>query len=234
VNDKLSTTWERLKRVAIVASRKAHEGLRSIWRLIRGPLIFVLQIFAALIVLFEEWGWKPLSEALARLARYAPIARLERWIASLSPYPALIVFVLPTTFLAPLKLLAVWLLATGKYWTATGLFLAAKVAATALVARLFVLTQPSLMQIEWFARAYNWFVPWKDAFFAIIRASWPWRYGRMLKNRIKHELRRLATRLRPKIRAFIIANDALRSLLDKLPVKWRQFLDAPPEPPPGT
>jgi hypothetical protein len=35
------------------------------------------------------------------------------------------------------------------------------------------------------ARAYNWFIPWKDAVFAQIRSSWVWRYGRMLKRRIK-------------------------------------------------
>ncbi len=43
------------------------------------------------------------------------------------------------------------------------------------------------MRIAWFAQAYNWFVPWKDALFAEIRSSWVWRYGRMLKTRIKLE-----------------------------------------------
>ncbi|EWS58361.1 hypothetical protein Y694_03749 [Methylibium sp. T29-B] len=31
----------------------------------------------ALLILFEEWGWRPLSRALGRLARWPPIARLE-------------------------------------------------------------------------------------------------------------------------------------------------------------
>jgi hypothetical protein len=36
----------------------------------------------------------------------------------------------------------------------------AKVAATALLARIFELTQPALMQIDWFARPYRRFNLW--------------------------------------------------------------------------
>ena len=149
--------------------------------------MFVLQVMAALLILFEEWGWKPLSNLLARLAQFAPWARVERWIAQLPPYGALLIFALPTTLLLPLKFVAVWLLASGQVAAATGLFLGAKIASTALIARIFMLTKPALMRIDWFARAYNWFVPWKDAFFATIRASWIWRYGRVIKTRVKLE-----------------------------------------------
>ena len=173
--------------------------LRALWTVVRVPLVGVLQIIAALIVLFEEWGWKPLSDLLARLARFAPIAVIERWIAGLPPYAALLVFALPTTLLLPLKFLAMWLLATGKYWTATALFAAAKVASTAFVARIFTLTKPTLMQIGWFARTYNWFVPWKDALFAQIRASWVWRYGRMVKSRVRLTAKRTWVRWRPRL-----------------------------------
>jgi hypothetical protein len=175
------------------------EAARTLWMIVRAPIVTVLQIIAALIVLFEEWGWKPLSDFLAYLARFAPLAALERWIASLPPYGALAVFALPTALLLPLKFLAMWLLATGKYWTATALFAAAKVASTAFVARIFTLTKPTLMQIGWFARAYNWFVPWKDALFAQIRASWVWRYGRMVKSRVRLTAKRIWVRWRPRL-----------------------------------
>jgi hypothetical protein len=168
----------------VIALWSLREILVTAWRLARGPVLFVLQVLAALIILFEEWGWKPLSEAVARLAKFAPVATLERWIAGLPPYGALAVFALPTTFLLPLKFAAVWLLAQGQWWAATGLFVGAKLVSTALLARIFTLTKPALMQIDWFARAYNWFVPWKDAFFETIRESFAWRYGRMLKTRV--------------------------------------------------
>ena len=187
----------------VIALWSVREILRTAWGLARGPVVFVLQVIAALVVLFEEWGWKPLSEALAWLARFAPIARLEAWIASLRPYPSLLVFALPTTLLLPLKFVAMWLLANGQVAAATGLFIGAKIASTALVARIFTLTQPALMRIVWFARGYNWFVPWKDAFFTMIRASWPWRYGRMVKNAVRLRTKQAWARWKPGVTAFL-------------------------------
>ncbi len=199
--DEPETLTNRLWRWLVIAIWSMRQILRTAWSIARGPIIAALQVLAALIVLFEEWGWKPLSELLARLAKFAPIALIERWIAGLGPYGALVVFALPTTLLLPLKFLAMWLLAQGKVWTATGLFAGAKVASTALVARIFTLTKPALMQLGWFARAYNWFVPWKDALFAQIRASRVWRYGRMVKTRLRLEAKQAWTKWRPAVKS---------------------------------
>jgi hypothetical protein len=151
----------------------------------------------ALILLFEEWGWRPLVAALAWLSRFGPWARLELFIASLPPYAALALLALPTSLLFPLKLLSVYLLASGQVFAAGALFFGVKVASTALIARLFLLTRPALMRIGWFAAAYDWLMPWKDALFAEIRASWAWRYGRMIKTRARHETVQAWTRARP-------------------------------------
>jgi len=171
--------------------------LRTAWSIARGPIITALNVIAALIVLFEEWGWRPLSALVARLAKYAPIAAIERGVARLPPYAALFAIAIPTTLLLPLKFVAVWLLANNHFASATLLFLGAKLASTALIARVFILTKPALMRIAWFAWLYDLFVPWKDALFAQIRASWAWRYGRMLKTRIKLTLTRAWARLQP-------------------------------------
>ena len=78
----------------------------------------------------------------------------------------------PSAILIPAKLLGVYLLATGHFVTAAIVIVAAKFASTALIARIFLLTKPALMQIPWFAYAYGVFVPWQEALFARIRASW--------------------------------------------------------------
>ncbi|MGQ0456994.1 MAG: hypothetical protein ACT4OU_08020 [Hyphomicrobium sp.] len=174
----------------------------------RAPVLFAVNILAALFVLFEEWGWRPLSNLLARLARYRPVAAIERAIAKAPPYAALLVFALPTTLLLPLKFVAMWLLAQGQVAAATGLFIGAKVASTALIARIFLLTKPALMRIPWFARAYGWFMPWKDHLFAIIRASWIWRYGRMVKTRVKLEAGRAWRRFGPLVKPWVAASVA--------------------------
>lgn len=145
----------------------------------------ILRFLLAIIIVFEEWGWRPLSALLARLARLKPIAVLEAGIVRLPPWPALAVFALPSLLLLPLKLLALGLIAKGHVIAASGLFIGAKLAGTAIVARLFQLTRPALMKLGWFARIYGIVMPWKEAMVAQVRASWAWRYGRVLKFRLK-------------------------------------------------
>ncbi|MBN9281792.1 MAG: hypothetical protein J0H37_05950, partial [Hyphomicrobium denitrificans] len=186
-----------IRRASVIVLWVMRGLLRTAWSIMRGSIIAALNVIAALLVLFEEWGWRPLSAFIARLAKYAPIAAVERLIASLPPYVALFVIALPTALLLPLKFVAVWLLANNHFASATMLFVGAKLASTALIARVFILTKPALMRIGWFARLYEWFVPWKDALFAEIRASWVWRYSRMLKTRIKLEVARAWGRMQP-------------------------------------
>jgi hypothetical protein len=182
---------------AMMAAQAAVAGARLLlgfaWLWLRRALGVVL----ALLVLFAEWGWRPLAALLGQLRRLALVARLENWIQTLPPYGALAVFVVPTLLLLPLKILALYFVAHGQKLTALGLIAVAKLGGTALVARIFILTGPQLMRIDWFARSYNFVMPWKERLFAQIRASWAWRYGRMLKSRVKQTARRVWTRLRP-------------------------------------
>lgn len=188
--------------------------LRVIWRPVRRPLSIALQVVAALVLLFEEWGWRPLVAALAYLTRFKLWARLELLIAGLPPYGALLALALPTSVLFPLKLVSIFLLSNGQLVAAALLFVGAKVLSTALIARLFLLTKPSLMRIGWFAAIYNVVMPWKEALFAIIRASWVWRYGRMLKNRVRRSLHRWWAAWRP------VAVDAWRRVRAEAQSLW--------------
>jgi hypothetical protein len=179
------------------AVRLAGAALWAFWRLARPVLRWALQIVLALLILLEEWGWQPLAELAGRLARWQPWARLETAIARLPPYAALAVFVLPSTLLLPLKFLALLLIAKGYLALAGLLFAAAKVGATALVARLFLLTKPALMQIGWFAWGYDRFIPWKNALESYVRSSTVWRVGRVWKVRAKRAAAVQWQRMRP-------------------------------------
>lgn len=156
----------------------------------------LLQTLLALIIVFEEWGWRPLAAALARLARLKPVAWLEAQIQRLPPYGALLVFGAPSLLILPLKLVAVFLIASGREFEATLLFIGAKIVGTAIVARLFQLTEDQLLQIPWFARAYAVFMPWKYALTAWVHESWPWRYGRVVKERVRRLVQPLARTIR--------------------------------------
>jgi len=171
-----------------------------------------LQLLLALVVIFEEWGWQPLARLAAHIARWQPIARIEAVIVRLPPYPALLVFAAPTALLFPLKLASLWLVANGHVVWATFLFVFAKVAGTAFLARIFQLTQPALMQLTWFARLYGIFMPWKEEMLARLRASRPWRIGRVVKSRIKKAVRAAWLGWRPGVAPLLMR---LRSLLGR-------------------
>jgi len=57
----------------------------------------------------------------------------------------------------------------------------AKVVGTAVVARLFSLTQPALMQLHWFAWTYAHWMRLKHAVLERARASWAWRVARVVR-----------------------------------------------------
>jgi hypothetical protein len=143
-----------------------------------------LEALLALLILFEEWGWESLHRLAARVARLPPLAWLERHISALPPYGALVVVLLPTLALLPLKVAALWLIGIGRAGLGLGLILAAKVFGTALLARLFHLTQPALMRLAWFARLYGRWTAWKAGVLVRVRASWAWRIGRVVKRRV--------------------------------------------------
>ena len=148
----------------------------------------------ALLILFEEWGWEPLQRALAWIGRWPGLRWIEGRIRALPPHAALAIFLLPTLLLIPVKLLALWLIGQGKVLSGTLVILIAKLVGTAIVARLFTLTQAALLQLAWFARLYTRWTGWKDRLLAQVRASWPWRLGRVLKHRVKQRLRRFMER----------------------------------------
>lgn len=135
----------------------------------------LLTALVAVLLLFEEWGWEPLAVLLGRLRRLPGLAWLERRIAALPPWGAVAAFALPALALFPVKLLALFLLGQGHALVGVVVLVAAKILGTAVLARLFTLTQPALMRLAWFARWYPRWKNWKDGVMAQVRASTLWR-----------------------------------------------------------
>lgn len=146
--------------------------LRALWQ---WPL--------ALLILFEEWGWEPLQRALARIGRWPGFRWIESRVRGLPPYAALLLFALPALALLPVKLLALWLIGQGRVLLGTLVIALAKLIGTAIVARLFTLTQPALMRLAWFARGYARWSAWKEALLAWVRTSAAWRAARAIRRR---------------------------------------------------
>jgi hypothetical protein len=161
--------------------------LRALWTLVR----WIFTPFIALLLVFEEWGWEPLSALMARLARLPLWSWMERRIAKLPPWGALLMFALPSLALLPIKLLALYFISRGQAGVGVGILIAAKIVGTAILARLFHITQPALMQLAWFAKWYPRWKTWKDALMDNIRANAVWQAARRMKAVLRRLLRRM-------------------------------------------
>lgn len=163
-------------------------------RLKRGLELLLVPIAAA-IVFVEQVLINYLNVAMAACARLPWIARFEAWLATLPPWGAFVAFIGPSVLILPVKLSAVWFLLHGFYTTAVVVVLAAKLVATALLARLYRILRPTLMTIGWYARVDTWFFAWRDWIYAFVRALPAWQKARELVQDVRSWLRALVSGL---------------------------------------
>ena len=193
---------QRMARLMAWVQRRAGEAARGVgpWlgRVLAPLLTAALSVAVAIVLLFEEWGWEPLHRAVTALGRWRPIAMLEITIGKLPPYGALAAFALPVLLLIPVKLGALWLLAQGQHVLAIALLIAAKLVGTGIVARIYHLTRPQLMRIGWVVIVHDRFMVWKDGMFALVRASWAWRWGRIVKWHVQRRIGHAWALLKPR------------------------------------
>jgi hypothetical protein len=157
------------------------------------PLVYL----AAVVLLVEEWCWDTGMRLARRLARWPALAALESRVRTLPPYAALCAFVLPGLLLLPVKLLALLAIAHGHALSGIATIVVAKVGGAAVVARLYVLTLPTLLAIGWFARCHGWFMDAKTRCLDYLRTSHTYHLaGRALRG-LRIGCRRLLRRLRP-------------------------------------
>jgi hypothetical protein len=154
------------------------------------PLVYL----AALFLMLEEWLWDVGARLMAKLAAFPPLRALERFIGRLGPLAALAVFALPALLLFPVKLLALMAIARGHAMLGLAVFVVAKLAGAAAVARLYMLTRPALLSLAWFARLHNWFVDLKDRWIARLKATAAWQECSAALRACRAWLRRLLRR----------------------------------------
>ena len=115
-------------------------------RLIMAPLV----VMGVLLMLVEEhlWDW---LVAFGRWLGHLPLLRIaEARLRALPPRLAACALLLPVACIFPIKVLAVWLMATGHWGLGLTVLLTAKVVGTAVVARIYTLCEPALTQLRWF------------------------------------------------------------------------------------
>ena len=122
----------------------------------------IVWTFVAVCFLAVSWLWDTLAPLVRALIDLIPLERAKqavvRFMDRLSPYPTLIVFLIPLVATEPVKIFAFWLFAKHQWLAGVLTFASAEILRFGLVAFLFKSCKDKLLSIGWFARLYAWFV----------------------------------------------------------------------------
>jgi hypothetical protein len=149
--------------------------------------------FAAAIVFFEQTLIRYLNEVTAAIARWPPIARLEAGLMRLPPHVALAAFAAPSILILPVKLSALWFGYHHHYALAVASVVLGKLLATAIVARLYRILRPTLLQLRWFAWADTRFFYWRDWAYAFVRSLPAWQMTAALVKQMRARMAKLVS-----------------------------------------
>lgn len=164
---------------------------RALKRVLTPPLLAL----AALVIAAEELLWQ-LARVYAWLGRLPVFRQLEHWAGSLPPYGALVLFAFPSVALAPIKFLALYWIAGGHPILGGSTIVTAKIAGTAFVARLYQLTRPALISLDWFAWCEAKFLSLRAAAYRLWRESALGRFALSRVRSLREQFRRWRERRR--------------------------------------
>ncbi len=136
----------------------------------RAALLFV----GALLFLVEEWIWNAAVSFFEWLGRHRATRWIEDRLRRLPGWAALAALVLPMLLLFPVKVAALWMIATGRVVTGCTVALLAKLLSTAVIARIFLTCKPQLMSMRWFCRLHAWIVELRQAVHAWLARQPGW------------------------------------------------------------
>lgn len=144
---------------------------RRLKRAAAAPLVPV----AILLVLFDDAFRVWVKPAVARLARFRLLRRIEAWIAGLPPYGIVTLFIVPLLVIEPMKIAGLYFIGTGHLVSGILTFVAAKIIGIGLAERLFAIGRDKLLSIGWFRWAFERAVRIKDSVHAWLAAKAFWR-----------------------------------------------------------
>jgi hypothetical protein len=150
-------------------------------RRLRAALLFL----GALLFLFEEALWVGFMRLFAWLGRFGLLRWLDARLARLGPVVALVCLCVPIALLFPVKIMGLWMIAGGRLLAGCCVMLLAKIASTAIVARIFFACRPQLLRMPWFARLYNVACALRDRVHDWLSRQPAWRQARRFVARLR-------------------------------------------------
>ncbi|MCE1235835.1 MAG: hypothetical protein LWW93_05705 [Hyphomicrobiales bacterium] len=172
---------------------------RFSWRaLLRLPALVLVAIY----FLIDDVVLAAFRPVVAWAAELRIVLRFAVFLRRLPPYPTLALFLVPFAILEPIKILGLWMMATGSFRVGLLVLATAHVLSIVLVERLFQATRAKLLTIGWFA--WIW---------ARVTRLYDWSVGRLKATAAWRSAAAIARRVRTRIRA---ARDALRLVWRRL------------------
>lgn len=154
----------------------------------RGPLNAVLHLVGRAIATVVVVVWTLLDELLFPLFR-----PLIRWLSGLRlfemigdllgrlpPYVVLICLAVPFILIEPLKLLALYWMASGLVIRGTLLLIFSHILSILTLDRIYHAGHAQLMKIGWFARLMGWVIGLRDGVFGWVKATTAWQAARRM------------------------------------------------------
>jgi hypothetical protein len=160
--------------------------LRFLKKIISAPFV----LLAAIVILLEDWLWDDLARIVAAIGRLPIFHQIESFIIWLPPYPSLLLFAIPSLLLFPVKFASLYLIAQGQPLLGFLVAAGAKIIGTALVARIFNLTKPKLLKINWFAFSYQRLTGFKKRIYTTIKSTRIYQVAHEWKEQIKIKLKK--------------------------------------------
>ena len=117
--------------------------------------------------------------------RWLHLEAFEHWLSQSSPAIALVAFSIPLLLVAPINLVAFWLLVNGLVLQGIGLEVSAKLLGTLLVARVFALTKPQLLTFALLRVIYTTLMGWLQWAHQKVTETAVYRWSKHMKAEVK-------------------------------------------------
>jgi hypothetical protein len=119
-------------------------------------LNLVLLPVAVLVLLLEDVVWAGAMAVLRAAIAWAPVRRTRAWLATLSGYAALPLFMVPEILGRVGEIWAVALLVEGHLASGVMVYALVRLVATLVAVFIYQACEAALLRIGWFARAVGW------------------------------------------------------------------------------
>jgi hypothetical protein len=171
----------------------------AIGRILRG-LGFLLGL---LYFATEDLARFLVAPVLAGLAKLRLWQRAERLIAALPPNGALCVLAVPMLLLEPVKLAALYWIASGRLLAGATVLVAAKIFGMAVILRLHAIAEPKLLSIDWYKRLHDRVLGWRRWIYLSVMAHGGLRDALRRAKIFLRNLRARAIELRARLARFV-------------------------------